>query len=165
MASRGVHFALSAEQAAPLLAAAAEGDDDAVMAAVEAIEEAWQEPFVAESDKAWEAIHRCLTGGTLLYEGGEYPLDHVICGGEQLLSGEADDTASFVTAEQVRDVASALAPLTKAWLRERYDRLDPDEYEGSDEDFEYTWENFEAVRALFRRAAEAGRAVLFTVDG
>jgi Domain of unknown function (DUF1877) len=163
MGMRGVHFALSDEQAARLLEAA-KGDDDDVMEVIEAIEEAWQKPFLAESDKAWEAIHRCLTGGTLLYEGGEYPLNHVICGGEQLLSGEADYTASFVTAVQARDVAAALAPLTKTWLRERYDRLDPAEYEGSDDDFEDTWENFEAVRALFRRATEASRAVLFTVD-
>lgn len=163
MAMRGVHFALSDEQAARLLEAVEGGDDD-VMTIVEAIEEAWEEPFVAASDKAWEAIHRCLTGGTLLYEGGEYPLNHVICGGEQLLSGDIDYTASFVKVEQVRDVAVALAPLTEAWLRERYDRLDPDEYEGSDEDFAYTWENFEVVRGLFVRAAKAGRAVLFTVD-
>lgn len=164
MASRGVHFALTAAQSTRLRAAAAEGDDDAVMEAIDELEEAWDRPHLAESDKAWEAIHRCLTGGTLLYEGGEYPLNHVVCGGEQLLSGDADYTASFVSAERVRDVVAALEPVTKAWLRERYDRLDPREYETSDEDFAYTWPWFEAIRALFRLAAAEGRAVLFTVD-
>jgi hypothetical protein len=37
---------------------------------IEEIEETWEEPFVVESDKAWDAIHRCLTDGSLLYAGG-----------------------------------------------------------------------------------------------
>jgi Domain of unknown function (DUF1877) len=30
-------------------------------------------------------------------------------------------------------------------------------------DFEYTWENFLDVRRFYKKAAEAGRAVIFTV--
>jgi hypothetical protein len=69
--------------------------------------------------------------------------------------------------EQVRDVASALEPLTNAWFRERYFSLLPqDDYNGKigDEDFEYTWDWFEKVRDLYRKAAFSGRAVIFTVD-
>jgi hypothetical protein len=146
-----------------LLAATGDG---ALMEILEDIEEAWDEERLAESDKAWDAIHRCLTDGSLLYESGEYPLNHVVCGGRQLHDGD-DYTVSLVAPDQVRDVAAALAPVTKEWLRERYfSLLSPDDYAGSidDEDFDYTWDWFTRIRDLYRKAVREGRAVVFTVD-
>ena len=45
-------------------------------------------------------------------------------------------------------------------------RLDPDQYDGpiDEEDWEYTWDYFADVQKFFAKAAEAGRAVVFTVD-
>jgi hypothetical protein len=162
MSSRGVHFAVSPAQEKLLLAAKS---DRKLMGLVEEIEEAWERPFVCETDKAWDAIHRCLTDGSLLYVSGEYPLNHCICGGRQLLRGR-EYTVSYVSAPQVKEVASALTKITRAWMRKRYDQLDPEEYdevELGNEDFEYTWENFLDVRRFYKKAAEAGRAVIFTV--
>jgi hypothetical protein len=130
------------------------------------IEEAWEVPFVVESDKAWDAIHRCLTDGSLLYVSGEYPLNLCICGGRQL-HRRPGYTASFISAPQVKDVAAALDKVMKRWMRKRYFLIDPEEYdevELGEEDFSYTWENFLHVRRFYRKAAEAGRAVIFTVD-
>ena len=163
MSSRGVHFAVTPAQARQLLAAKS---DRKVMELVEEMEEAWEEPFVVETDKAWDAIHRCLTDGSLLYVSGEYPLNHCVCGGRQLFRGR-DYTVSFVSAAQVKDVAAALARITRAWMRKRYDLIDPEDYdevEMGDEDFGYTWENFLDLRRFYKKAAEAGRAVIFTVD-
>jgi hypothetical protein len=163
MSSLGVHFAVTAAQARALVAAKS---DRALLALVEQLEEAWEKPFVVESDKAWDAIHRCLTDGSLLYVSGEYPLNLCICGGRQLYRGRAY-TVSLVSARQVPDVAAALGKITKAWMRRRYFRLDSEEYnevEIGDEDFSYTWEGFLDVRRFYRRAAAAGRAVIFTVD-
>jgi hypothetical protein len=162
MAGRGVHFAVTPTQAESLLAAKS---DRKLMPIVAQIEEAWEKPFAVETDKAWDAIHRCLTDGTLLYESGEYPLNHCICGGRQLFRGRGY-TVSFVSAEQVKDVAAALARVTKAWMQRRYSRIDPEEYnevEMGEEDFDHTWENFLYVRRFYKKAAEAGRAVIFTV--
>ena len=163
MSALGVHFAITPAQTRLLLAAKT---DRKLMAMIEEIEEAWEESYVVESDKAWDAIHRCLTDGSLLYDSGEYPLNHCICGGRQLYRGR-DYTVSYVTVPKVKDVAEALTRVTKAWMRRRYDRLDPEEYdevEIGDEDFDYTWENFLAIRRFYKKAAEAGRAVIFTVD-
>jgi hypothetical protein len=163
MAARGVHFAITLAQEKALLAAKS---DRKLMELVEDIEETWEEPFVCETDKAWDAIHRCLTDGTLLYVSGEYPLNHCICGGRQLCRGR-NYTVSYVSAPQVKDVAKALPKITKAWMRQRYDRLDPEEYdevEMGDEDFNYTWENFLDLRRFYVKAAEAERAAIFTVD-
>ena len=163
MSARGVHFAVTPSQARELLAAKS---DRKLMELIERIEEAWETPFVVESDKAWDAIHRCLTDGSLLYVSGEYPLNHCICGGRQLIRGR-DYTASFVSARQVKDVAAALAKITTGWMRKRYSQIDPEDYdevELGDEDFAYTWDAFLAVRRFFKKAAEARRAVIFTVD-
>lgn len=73
---------------------AASNDRD-LMEVIERIEETWDKEFLADSDKAWDAIHRCLTDGSLLYESGECPLNHVICGGRQLHRGE-EHTVSLV---------------------------------------------------------------------
>jgi hypothetical protein len=156
----GAHFAVTKTQADALLAARS---DRKLMEIVEAIEEAWETPFVGESDKAWNAIHRCLTDGSLLYVSGEYPLNHCICGGRQLHRGQAY-TVSFVFADQVKDVAGALGKITEAWMRQRYDLMDDDYDAEREDDFRYVWSNFLGVRAFYRRAAKVGRAVIFTVD-
>jgi hypothetical protein len=163
MGSLGVHFALDDGQRDRLLAAT---NDDEVMAAIGVIEEAWHKDHVGESDKAWDAIHRCLTDGSLDDEAGEFPLSHVILGGRQLHGGE-EYIVSFVTADEVKSVAKALLPLHKDTLKEWYFTvLDRDDYEGEfgDADFAYTWDWFENVRELFLRASITGRSVIFTVD-
>jgi hypothetical protein len=163
MGCRGVHFAVTSAQARALRAAKS---DRELMPLIEQIEGAWERPFLVESDKAWDAIHRCLTDGSLLYVSGDYPLNHCICGGRQLHRGRGY-TVSFVSARQVKDVARALGKVTKAWMRRRYSLIDPEEYnevEMGEEDFGYTWESFLDVRRFYRKAAEAGRAVIFTVD-
>jgi hypothetical protein len=161
--SLGVHFALSTQDEARLLAAV--GDDDAVIGIVEEIEESsYPEPH-CDSDNAWDALHRCLTDGKLEYGGGTYPLRAAVLGGRQLVE-EAEYTVSYVSAEQVRDVAEALSVIEEDWLRRRYATLGDTDYTGpvDEDDFEYTWDALEDIREFFAVAAEAGRAVIFTVD-
>ncbi len=161
MAHRGVHFALTGSQTQALLAAQ---NDDELMSIIEEIEEEWNEEYLAQSDKAWNAIHGCLTDGSLLYESGRYPLNHCICGGQQLFSGE-DYTVSFVSTAQVTDVAAALSQITQHWMRERYFSIPQNDYGTlSDDDFQYMWKWFQEVRQLYETASIKGRAVIFTVD-
>jgi Domain of unknown function (DUF1877) len=163
MGSLGVHFALDDGQRDRLLAA---GNDDEVLASVGVIEAAWHKDHVGESDKAWDAIHRCLTDGSLDDEAGEFPLSHVILGGRQLHEGE-DYIVAFVTSDEVKAVAKALLPLTRDTMKDWYFTLiDKDDYDGElgDTDFAYTWDWFENVRELYLRASINGRSVIFTVD-
>src|SRR2546423_4290438 len=126
MSSLGVHFAITVAQARALLSAKS---DRKLMSIIEQIEEEeWAAPLSVDSDKAWDAIHRCLTDGTLLYESGEYPLNRCICGGRQLHRGR-DYTVSFVSANEVKDVAQALDKLAKAWMRKQYSLIDSEDYE------------------------------------
>jgi Domain of unknown function (DUF1877) len=159
--SLGVHFAIDDETADRLLAAT---DDEAVMAVVEEIEESMAFNH-CDTDKAWDAIHRSLTDGRLGYGNGEYPLNSAILGSCQLHEGD-DYIVSHLTPKRVRDVADALELVDRDRLYAGYQAIDPENYgpEFGAGDFEYTWENFTDVVAFFRRAAETGRHVIFTVD-
>jgi Domain of unknown function (DUF1877) len=159
---RGVLFAIDQEELAALRQATS---DSKVQAVVAAIEERWDERFLAETDKAWDAIHRCLTDGTLAWGNGSFPLNRCILGGEDIYQGE-DYIVTLTEAHEVPAVAAALQQVAEADMRQAYDRLDPADYgsEWSEEDFEYTWSWFQEVRDLWSRAAAAGRAVIFTVD-
>jgi hypothetical protein len=163
----GVHFAVTPEQERALIAAAGrddDGDDDgdgeSVGEVLEELEESWDDDGLkVDTDKAWDAMHRCLTDGTL--DGDEPPLGLAVLGGRHL---SEECYVVHITAAEVLAVAAALPAVTEAWLRERYDAIDPDDYDGAlgDEDFAYTWSNFVDVREFYRRAAAAGRAVIFT---
>ncbi|MET7403437.1 YfbM family protein [Dactylosporangium sp. NPDC005572] len=164
MACRGMFFALTGDQEAALMATR---DDDEVRALVEEIEMGdWDgEPLDCETDKAWDAMHRCLSDGTLGSGRGLSPLDMTVLGVGNHHEGD-DYVVTHVPANEVVQVAAALEAVDEAWMRQRYDRIDPTDYQGelSDEDFEYTWYWFTQVRDFYRKTAAAGRAVIFTVD-
>jgi len=80
---------------------------------------------------------------------------------------EGDDyIVAHLRAGEVAQVAAALDAVDENRMRQRYDRIDPTDYQGllSDEDFGYTWYWFQQVRDFYRQAAAANRAVIFTVD-
>jgi hypothetical protein len=110
----GVHFAITDSQAAALRAA--KGDDAAVIARIEEIEEAWDDAWIAESDTAWDALPDAARDG------------------EHLLA--ARDVAILIDPARVTAAAEALAMVD---------------------------ESLEDVRALFGKAARAGRHILFSV--
>ena len=161
MACRGVHFAITQEYVARLEAAPG---DDARLLTLEEIEEKWDEQWLYQTDKAWDAIHRCLTDGKLEYDNGEYPYGLCILGG-QLLYSKSDYIISLKNPAQVKDVALALSKINKNLFYQRYVNLAKD-YGGdlSDGDFEYSWDWFKGLDSFFAKAAEATRYVVFTVD-
>ncbi|MCA8912298.1 MAG: YfbM family protein [Planctomycetes bacterium] len=166
MGCLGVHFAITEEQAHALIAAT---DDEAVMAIIEDIEEeTWEEAkeagLLAETDKAWDAIHRCLTNGRMTWDGGEEPLKWAILGGRRMYDGD-EYIVTLIDPQQVQAVAEALKDIDEAELRSRYDYMADDYWvEKNDEDFEYTWHWFQNAKQFFQTAAKAGRYVVFTAE-
>ncbi len=163
MACRGVHFALADEQRSQLLAIV-ESQGDVVGFVQEDIEEQWDTEWLCETDKAWDAIHRCLTDGTLS-DDDSTPFHWCVLNGSQMYLG-GDYIVSFVDVARVKQVSEAIAPLSESEFRTRYNAIDQRDYGMplSDEDFEYTWSYFTALRDLFGWAADANRSVLFSVD-
>lgn len=121
--------------------------------------------WTCELDKAWDAIHRALTNGKLEWDGGTYPLNHVILGGEILYS-EPDYIMTLKTPEQVADITKNFDRVTKDSLRQQYFSIDKKEYgfDTTEEDFDYTWTWFSDSKDFWQKAADEKRYVLFTAD-
>lgn len=169
MACRGVFFALTEEEEAKLLAAP---DSDAVIEIItEEIEERWDREWLVEMDKSWDAVHRCLGDGSLRRRQSSLASKAVL-GGRQL-SSRADWIISYLTAEEVKQVAAAIAALDLLEFRRRYFGLrkaflwlDRTDYDGpiGEEDFEYSRSYFEEMRLFFSKIAASHRPIIFTVD-
>lgn len=163
--SLGVFFALTSEEVHALETCASDEDRrDLLVSEIEPRYFDEGRAFMAETDKAWEAIHRVLADGALNPDAGSYPLNHVVLGGRQLY-GDADYIISLKTEAQVTEIARALEAIDEAEFRRRYGALDAADYfDKSDEDLEYSVEWFDVTRDFYRRAAVSGRPVVFTAD-
>ena len=162
MSCLGVHFALADERLNELLSR--RGDGAVLEFVQEKLEADWDKEWLQETDKAWDAIHRCLTDGTLESHKG-VPLAKCVLGGRQLYQG-SDYIVSLLDCTDVWEIAALLKGIDKCNMRTRYERLKETDYAPffSDGDFEYTWTWFERLNAFFQRAASSRRAVLFTAD-
>lgn len=168
MSCLGVHFALSNEEIEVLRQF--DTDEKRLEHLQEVIEEQYMAredspPLFAESDKAWDAMHRTLTDGELTWDGGEYPLNHTVLGGEPLYSGQ-DYIISAKNPEQVKDIAKALIDIDLDCFAAKYRLIDHEDYGFplEEADLEYTWEWFEGVRQLYITAALLDRCILFSAD-
>jgi hypothetical protein len=124
------------------------------------------EGWVQETDKAWDAIHRCLTDGTL--EEGDTPGHLCILGATDyfwvvLDDGQVDWIVNLLDPNEVRQGVGLIQGIDRAELRRLYADIDAASYpfEKSDGDFAYTWNWFSHLQAFFQRAAAAGRWVVF----
>lgn len=163
MGCLGVHTALDGADEANLLSL--KSDEERYEFLTEEIEERYfKTPFAAESDKAWDAIHRCFDNGKLTYDAST-PLRMVVLGGTPLYD-EDDYIIVYKSADDVREISGALQNVTADALRRLHDQIDEREYGGrlDQQHWEYVWHWFEGVRGLYARAAEANRAVVFTAD-
>lgn len=164
MGCLGALFAITEKEVARLRAF--EDPEELVSHIMEVIEERdLGGEWGIETDKAWDAIQRCFGAGIMEWESGEYPLNHVILGGESLYA-EDDYLVSLKTPGQVADIAAAIATITKDKLRELYFKIDTKDYcvDLGEDDFEYAWAYFEPLIVFYQKAANAKRYVLFTVD-
>src|SRR5688572_21836437 len=77
------------------------------------------EPFAdLDIDKAWHGIHYLLTGSG--WEGAP-PLSFLVVGGATVGEDRGYGPARGFSAEEVKPLAEALAPVTEDELRSRYD--------------------------------------------
>lgn len=180
MAARGVYFAITNHQRGELERRG--NDDDRIAFIQEVVEEAWDDPFLQETDKAWDAIHRCLSefpantpwfypvapelGAYALPEDhGTIPLKLCVLGGERLIEDESRYFIRLIEPAYIAEIVSALDTIDRAEMRERYFRHCSGAWpEYGEEDFEYTWEYFVLLRDFFHRMAGNGRAIIFTAD-
>jgi hypothetical protein len=175
MSCFGVHFALTKEQERHLLSL----DDDKARSdyIFDDVMEAWDEEFLAQSDKAWDAMHRTLTSypdrnpvfdQIVVETAGPEALRLCVMGGQRLdsiVGDYVDHIIRFVDAAKVPGVAKALAGITEEWFTGNYHAYCKGVHpEYGEDDRQYTWDYFQSVRDLYARAAKAGRSVVFSAD-
>ena len=118
-------------------------------------------------DKTWHALHFLLTGEPW---GGAPPLNFLVSGTEV---GDIDvgyGPARSFTAEETREIAAALAPITEATLRARFDpaammaaEIYPaiwDRDPAQDDTLGYVLERFGPLKQFVTSAAEHGEGLL-----
>jgi hypothetical protein len=119
-----------------------------------------------QTDEAWDAIHRCLTDGTLVIAPDSDPLGKVILGGRQIYLDTQRYIINLIESDEVPAVANALKGVTMEWMKSRYEGLRdtdyPQEFVG-DQDWKYAWDWFSGIPDFFAHAAEENRSVI-TVD-
>ena len=166
MSCLGSHVAITAEQRARL-EALPHGEDRYFF--IDALREEVDEALQQDLDISWDAIHRCLAQGLpdsekLDTEWGTYPLNHVILGGKDL-SDDRNYLIFLVEPDQVRDLTAALQGITEERFAELYWTHCKGAWpEYGEEDLEFNWDYFQAMRDFFARAMPTGRAVVFTAD-
>ena len=162
MSCRGVLFAIDRPVSKKLRKC--KNDNELVEYVQENIENDWDEDWLCETDKAWDAMHRCFAEGKLELFGGKAPLNSIIFGGEILNTGP-DYYVSLKDNSLVKLIAKEILSIDKIKLKSLYEQITND-YQGNvdDEDFEYTWEWFECVRDFYVKIAKSKKDVIFTVD-
>ncbi|MEX2213318.1 MAG: YfbM family protein [Phycisphaeraceae bacterium] len=166
MGCLGVHFALDEKEVLRLTSLSS--DEARLEHLSNDLEEDYfesQPHWLAQSDKAWDAIHRSLTDGRMGWDNGTFPLSHVIMGGQSLYRFD-DYIIVLKTPKEVTEIAAALTNVKGDEFRRNYFQIDPDDcgFPINQDDYEYTWRYFQDVRDLYLRAAHAGRYVLFTAS-
>lgn len=160
----GMHFRLSADEVAPLLAAA--GDNEALFEAVTALEE--DEAVFArgcETDKAWDPI-ACALSPAPTNEAGLWPARGVI-GGARALQDDDDGWVTQSTPEEVAEINAFLVALTDDDFTRAYDAM-PEELrnpEYGEDEKNYALSNLADLRVFFAEASSAGQHVVFSMWG
>ena len=115
-------------------------------------------------EKSWHVLHYLLTGKV---EEAPPPLGNAILGGQEIGDDLGYGPARFLTPQQVREVAAALASISKDDLAERFDlkamkaaRIYPVKNKS---ELELAQGYFEQVSSYYTDAAASGNAMLLWV--
>ena len=119
-------------------------------------------------EKDWHVLHYALNATS---EAGSGPLERTILGGSELRCGRQEyGPLRYLTTEQVRETATALA---KVDAKKLLDKLDADDALAKQiylaetlsdlESWSYLPELFEKLRKFYRDAAEKGNAMLLKI--
>ena len=159
----GMHFALTDALAERLRAAA--GDDDALRAFIEEIEEAGVPS--CETDKAWDPISCALAPASAPdRDPEEWPAYGVILGDEDLQEDSDELLVTYLSAEHVPEVAAWLDTLDEETFAAAYAVM-PEELrnpEYGDDERDYAWGYLEGLHAFLTEAARSGSHVVFHVE-
>lgn len=163
MPGRGVLFALSPVEEAQLLARR-EAKVRAVWVAT-VLEENWDRDWLLEMGMVWPAVHYCLHGAHA------YPMPGAPAEAKAVFGGDAIGVSGLFSIDYkshalTKAIASGLSKMRDEALWARAGLIERKEYEGPKGEAVQAAvvHAVHALKDFYRKAAEAGRAVIFTVD-
>lgn len=157
MTHPGFYLSLSREAAKQLFG---QREDAAVREFVEQFvqsEQNREDGLILECGADWALIDQALTGGAPDPEAGTMPLHHVVLGGRHLYRGD-DLFAVLVRPDLTAHVAEAIAGLDESDFRARCREVQSN---ANEEALAGVAKTLQHIGEFFRRAAEAGNAVIF----
>ena len=121
-------------------------------------------------EKAWNAIDYVLTKGV----DDSQALARVVFGREVSDEEIGYAPATYITEDEVKEIAEAISGIDKEDLRAMFDikgMKDEDVYlvsdvseDGEEAVFEYVWENFRDLKKFYKKAAALNKCLLFFVE-
>jgi hypothetical protein len=159
----GYHIALSREHAKRVFAAKDDASLPPLLEELKNDKTLKANSQILEVKRHWEAIHRCLTDGTLDPDAGDFPLNHVILGGKRLHFGD-DYVAVVVRPDMVTFIAEALHDIKEPDFRKCYFGLAEKGFDQpiNEKDYSLTWHMMQEIRTFFEFCDEERFAILFT---
>jgi hypothetical protein len=163
MSGRGVLFALAAPDERHMLGLVEARARAAYVA--NQVEERWDEAWLYAIDQLWLPVHFCLHGSAA------YPLDGAPAEAKAVFGGvplgvQGLYSIDYKDGELVRRIASALARMREDAVWARAGLIERKEYAGPrtpDLQVDVVG-SIHDLAAFYRKAADAARAVIFTVD-
>lgn len=163
MVGPGHHIALSREHAKRVFANKDDASLPPLIAELLGDKTLKANSQILDVKRTWDAIHRCLTEGTLDPEAGEFPLNHVILGGKKLHNGD-DYIAVVVRPDMVTFIAEGLREVKEPDFRKAFFGLGEKGYDQAinEKEYSFIWHMVHEIRAFFEYCDEERFAVLFT---
>jgi hypothetical protein len=160
---RGYHIALAREHAKTLFGLKEDAPLRKFLDELKVRPDIKRSGRVLDSGALWDPIHRCVTEGELDPAAGDFPLNHAVLGGKQLLKG-ADYTAVLIRPDLTRFIADALAELEEDDVRKKFFALKGGSYKQpiDEKHFMEMWLMLQNLKVFFEAAAENMEAVVFT---
>jgi hypothetical protein len=159
----GFHIALTREHAKTLFGLKDDASVRKFLEELKARPDMKKSGRILDSGILWDPMHRCLTEGELDPAAGDFPLNHAVLGGKQLLMG-SDYTAVLIRPDMTRFIADALAELEEEDLRKKFFALSSGSYKQAidEKHFMEMWLMLQNLRVFFEAGAENMEAVVFT---
>lgn len=163
MVGRGSHIALAREHAKTLFGLKDDASIRKFLDELKARADIKKSGRLLDTETLWDPIHRCLTEGELDPAAGDFPLNHAVLGGKQLLKG-SDYTAVLVRPDMTRFIADGLSELEEDEVRKKFFALRNGSYKQpiDEKHFMEMWLMIQDLKVFFDAAAENIEAVVFT---
>ena len=124
MKGQGAHIILARDDAKKVFAATDDASVRKIVTELRNSKKHRELKLVLETGTSWDAIHRCLTEGTLDATAGEFPLNHTILGGKRLHQGPGFE-AIMVRPDIVPYIAELLHHVKREVIHSGYQKIDP----------------------------------------